>query len=293
MASPASFRSCTAATAPPPAGRLEGVRRVDDLAGPRHVRHLGELAPLEVAHDRDPHGRGACHGRRASVPRRWRIRCASGATPRSRSPRSSCARAARRVPAASTRTSRPRASRRSSTCAPRGSLSEEQRERIAARLGPVVRAVAQDTRSQARNRELARRAPARPARGRAGGAAPAAGDEAHGGVAPAARRVEAAPRRGEAAAPATRALSFRGGYSPGGAAAPPPSPSGGGGGSARRLARAAARRPRAGPARPAWPWSPPVPPVAGGVVGATGVAVASRPRSPCWSCPVGRESRRR
>jgi ribosome-associated protein len=34
-------------------------------------------------------------------------------------------------------------------------LSEEQRQRIAARLGPVVRAVAQDTRSQARNRELA------------------------------------------------------------------------------------------------------------------------------------------
>ena len=34
-------------------------------------------------------------------------------------------------------------------------LSEEQRNRIAARLGPVVRAVAQDTRSQARNRELA------------------------------------------------------------------------------------------------------------------------------------------
>ena len=34
-------------------------------------------------------------------------------------------------------------------------LSEEQRERIMARLGPVVRAVAQDTRSQARNRQLA------------------------------------------------------------------------------------------------------------------------------------------
>jgi len=34
-------------------------------------------------------------------------------------------------------------------------LSDEQRERIMARLGPVVRAVAQDTRSQARNRELA------------------------------------------------------------------------------------------------------------------------------------------
>jgi ribosome-associated protein len=34
-------------------------------------------------------------------------------------------------------------------------LTEEQRQRIASRLGPVVRAVAQDTRSQMRNRELA------------------------------------------------------------------------------------------------------------------------------------------
>lgn len=34
-------------------------------------------------------------------------------------------------------------------------LSHEQRQRIMARLGPVVRAVAQDTRSQARNRALA------------------------------------------------------------------------------------------------------------------------------------------
>jgi ribosome-associated protein len=34
-------------------------------------------------------------------------------------------------------------------------LSDEQQRRIAARLGPVVRAVAQDTRSQSRNRELA------------------------------------------------------------------------------------------------------------------------------------------
>ena len=39
-------------------------------------------------------------------------------------------------------------------CASRA-LSEEQRDRIASRLGPVVRAVAQDTRSQSRNRELA------------------------------------------------------------------------------------------------------------------------------------------
>jgi ribosome-associated protein len=34
-------------------------------------------------------------------------------------------------------------------------LTEEQRRQIAARLGPMVRAVAQDTRSQTRNRELA------------------------------------------------------------------------------------------------------------------------------------------
>jgi ribosome-associated protein len=35
-------------------------------------------------------------------------------------------------------------------------LSEAERRRVIARLGPVVRAVAQDERSQARNRELAR-----------------------------------------------------------------------------------------------------------------------------------------
>jgi ribosome-associated protein len=34
-------------------------------------------------------------------------------------------------------------------------LSDDQKRRIMARLGPVVRATAQDTRSQARNRELA------------------------------------------------------------------------------------------------------------------------------------------
>jgi ribosome-associated protein len=36
-----------------------------------------------------------------------------------------------------------------------GSLSEEQKTRVMARCGPVVRAVAQDARSQARNRDLA------------------------------------------------------------------------------------------------------------------------------------------
>ena len=34
-------------------------------------------------------------------------------------------------------------------------LNEEQKRRVMARCGPVVRAVAQDTRSQRRNRELA------------------------------------------------------------------------------------------------------------------------------------------
>jgi ribosome-associated protein len=34
-------------------------------------------------------------------------------------------------------------------------IDEEQKRRITARLGPVVRAVAQDTRSQTRNRDLA------------------------------------------------------------------------------------------------------------------------------------------
>jgi ribosome-associated protein len=36
-----------------------------------------------------------------------------------------------------------------------GALDEEQKRRIMARLGPVVRATSQDTRSQSRNRELA------------------------------------------------------------------------------------------------------------------------------------------
>ena len=35
------------------------------------------------------------------------------------------------------------------------SLTEEQKRRVTARLGPVVRATAQDTRSQTRNREVA------------------------------------------------------------------------------------------------------------------------------------------
>ena len=36
-----------------------------------------------------------------------------------------------------------------------GAFSDEQKRRLRARLGPIARATAQDTRSQARNRELA------------------------------------------------------------------------------------------------------------------------------------------
>ena len=60
-----------------------------------------------------------------------------------------------RARAASTRSARRRASRRSSTSRPRQSLTEAQKRRVVARAGPVLRAVAQDERSQWRNRELA------------------------------------------------------------------------------------------------------------------------------------------
>ena len=83
------------------------------------------------------------HGRRARE---------STASSRSRSPRSSCAPAAPPGPAASTRTSPPRGSRRSSTSTPRPSLSDTARSGCWRTLGPRVTAVAQDARSQARNR---------------------------------------------------------------------------------------------------------------------------------------------
>ena len=78
------------------------------------------------------------------------------------------------------------------------SLTERQKRRVVARAGPVLRAVAQDERSQARNRELAverlveklaRRAPRR--------AAPCP-DRPDGGVPEAPARGEAPPRRRQA-----------------------------------------------------------------------------------------------
>ena len=62
---------------------------------------------------------------------------------------------ARRARAANTRTSPPRAWRRSSTSRRSSALTETQKRRVIARLGPRVTAVAQDARSQTRNRELA------------------------------------------------------------------------------------------------------------------------------------------
>ena len=76
-------------------------------------------------------------------------------------------------------------------------LTEEQSQRISSRLGPVVRAVAQDTRSQARNRELALERMRAGSRARSS-AAPAARHEADRRLAAQARRVEAPPRRPQA-----------------------------------------------------------------------------------------------
>ena len=107
-------------------------------------------------------------------------------------------------PAASTRTSPPRASRRSSTWPRRARSATAIARCLLERLGPRVTAVAQDARSQLRNRELALerlrakldealvvRAPAprrrAPTRGRrASGAWPTkrAGRRAQGGAAP-------------------------------------------------------------------------------------------------------------
>ena len=74
---------------------------------------------------------------------------------RCRCAKSCCAPAARRVPGgqhANVTESRVEAV---FDVAASASLSEAQKARIMARCGPVVRAVAQDARSQARNRELA------------------------------------------------------------------------------------------------------------------------------------------
>ena len=82
-------------------------------------------------------------------------------------------------------------------------LSDAQKARVSARCGPVVRAVAQDARSQARNRELALEPPAgdrlaHGARGAAAAAEDAADDARRRSAAwrpSAARLAQARPRR--------------------------------------------------------------------------------------------------
>ena len=105
-----------------PAHRVDGAR--DRLAG--NVQHT-----VDVEQNRR-------HGRRV-----YSVGSRASASP---------GRAGR---AGSTRRRARRASRRSSTSRPRQALSDAERRRVLERLGPVVRAIAQDERSQLRNRELA------------------------------------------------------------------------------------------------------------------------------------------
>jgi ribosome-associated protein len=82
-------------------------------------------------------------------------------------------------------------------------LTDVQKRRVVAKAGPVLRAVAQDERSQHRNRE--------PRRGAPGGAArraPPPPDRADRGVTGAPPRAEAPARADEAPAPAAGALSL-------------------------------------------------------------------------------------
>ena len=85
----------------------------------------------------------------------WMTRCGSRPASRSRSPRSSCGRAARRGPGG--QHANVTASRIEAVFDVEASQSLGERDRAGsrARLGPRVTAVAQDARGQARNRELA------------------------------------------------------------------------------------------------------------------------------------------
>ena len=86
----------------------------------------------------------------------------------------------------------------------RGAHRGAEAARVIAKAGPVLRAVAQDERSQWRNRELATRAAGRGAARGAEGPAQAAADEAEQGRGRAAPRPEAAAQPPEAAAPRAR-----------------------------------------------------------------------------------------
>ena len=116
------------------------------------------------------------------------------------------------------------------------SLGPRQRARLLERYGPVVRAAASESRSQARNRQLAlERLADEVGRGAAGRPDPAA-DEAHQGVTGPAGRREAPALRGKAPSPGTertttigrapcRAANARRADGSGGAARDAPAPS--------------------------------------------------------------------
>ena len=84
-------------------------------------------------------------------------------------------------------------------------LTDAQKARIVERIGPVVRAIAQDERSQSRNRELALERLAEQLREALKVRRPRR-DEADEGVKGAAARREKAPRHDQAAAPAARGI---------------------------------------------------------------------------------------
>ena len=81
-------------------------------------------------------------------------------------------------------------------------LTAAQRKRAIAKAGPVIRAIAQDERSQWRNRELAVERLVEALRAALQGRAAAPADGADRGVAGAPARAEAPPGREEATAPA-------------------------------------------------------------------------------------------
>ena len=83
-------------------------------------------------------------------------------------------------------------------------LTERQRKRVIAKAGPVLRAVAQDERSQWQNRELATARVIDALRTAPRGPSAAEADEADEGFAGATARRKAAARRREAAAKAAR-----------------------------------------------------------------------------------------
>ena len=83
-------------------------------------------------------------------------------------------------------------------------LSDAQKARVAAKLGPRVTAVAQDARSQARNRDLALERLAQRLAARAARPAPAHEDAADDGEPPPPAGRQAPPRRDEARAAARR-----------------------------------------------------------------------------------------